>query len=406
MNGENQINRICFLLVTCEEKFKDAEKFTYNENSLSGDIKKLMSTYNNWGELLAVAPRAISGLERLIARSHHPKMDFPIDDKVTPIGGFKHIKYPKSFQTTLLQIGHQGYLALLKAHINIDKIRMYNSNVSGHIKDAVRYLMSQNELYIVNLLPISIWHIKEAAYQSKEYLREVMFWEFGKVLELITETLVLAVRGTKTNKKMELERVGRDWSWFFGLRKTQQAINTAKRRNLEVIQALQEGVEEELTNLRTHWMKLKDFYSNMGVFITKATENLIELIEVVRVIARDLNVLDDDEIFGNLLEKIEKANEASFLVRGVSDMYVNVSIKYIMDQIASQGDIMASIDNSQVKIEEIRNDLMMSGIHDYIKADEISLRTRLVDRHNQINNEYAWTLNCSSPEDRAFIRKE
>ncbi len=99
--------------------------------------------------------------------------------------------------------------------------------------------------------------------------------------------------------------------------------------------------------------------------------------------------MDDDEIFVNLLEKIEKANEASFLVRGVSDMYVNVSVKYIMDEIASQGDIMARIDNSQVKIEEIRNDLMMSGIHDYIKADEISLREKLVDRHNQINNEYA-----------------
>jgi hypothetical protein len=77
-----------------------------------------------------------------------------------------------------------------------------------------------------------------------------------------------------------------------------------------------------------------------------------------------------------------------------------------MDQIASQGDIMASIDNSQVKIEEIRNDLMMSGIHDYIKADEISLRTRLVDRHNQIMDEYQWMLDCSSPEDREFRRKE
>ena len=89
-------------------------------------------------------------------------------------------------------------------------------------------------------------------------------------------------------------------------------------------------------------------------------------------------------------------------------MYVNVSVKYIMDEIASQGDIMASIDNSQVKIEEIRNDLMMSGhrIRDFIKADEISLRTRLVDRHNQIINEYEWMLDCSSPEDREFIRKE
>jgi hypothetical protein len=56
----------------------------------------------------------------------------------------------------------------------------------------------------------------------------------------------------------------------------------------------------------------------MDVFITLATENSIAFIEFVRRIARDLNVLDDDEIFGNLLDKIQKTNEASFLVYRVS----------------------------------------------------------------------------------------
>jgi hypothetical protein len=56
-----------------------------------------------------------------------------------------------------------------------------------------------------------------------------------------------------------------------------------------------------------------EFYSKMDVFITKATENSIAFIEVVRRIATVQNVLDDDEIFGNLLDKIQKTNEASFL---------------------------------------------------------------------------------------------
>ncbi|EFX85321.1 hypothetical protein DAPPUDRAFT_300408 [Daphnia pulex] len=68
-------------------------------------------------------------------------------------------------------------------------------------------------------------------------------------------------------------------------------------------------------------------------------------------------------------------------------MYASVSEKYIMDQIASQGDIMASIDNGQVKIEEIRYDLMMSGIHDYIKADEPhSERSLLIDTIKLLTN--------------------
>jgi hypothetical protein len=217
------------------------------------------------------------------------------------------------------------------------------------------------------------------------------------VIELIQAT-ILCVTVTKHINENELERVELDLKSLSGRRKTRQdvertsALNVAKGNCLEVIRALQEG-RQELENLKRDWSKLKDFYSRMEYFVAKATENSIAFIEVVRVIAKDLNVLDDEEIFVNLLEKIQKANEASFLVRGVSDMYASVSVKYIMDQIASQGDIMARIDNSQVEIEEIRNDLMSAHrIRDYIKADEISLRTRFVDRHNQIMDEYQWML--------------
>ncbi len=89
--------------------------------------------------------------------------------------------HPENFQMTLLQIDHQGYLAFLNAHNNIEKIRMYNSNVSSHnIKDAVRYLMSRNGYYIANLLLISIGLIKEAADRSKEYLQEVWVGKIGE----------------------------------------------------------------------------------------------------------------------------------------------------------------------------------------------------------------------------------
>jgi hypothetical protein len=355
-----------------------------------------MNSYYNWGELLALAPIAVSRLEKLIVMSYQPRMDFRLNTENLSSGSYEFIKYQNNFQTTLLQIGHQGYLAFLNAHVNIDKIRMYNSKVSSHIKDAVRYLMSKNELYIVELLPISLGRIKEAADGNKMLLHQVDS-ELRTVIELIQATIT-CVTITKHVNENELERVELDLKSLSGRRKTRQdvertsALNVAKGNCLEVIRALQEG-RQELENLKRDWSKLKDFYSRMEYFVAKATENSIAFIEVVRVIAKDLNVLDDEEIFVNLLEKIQKANEASFLVRGVSDMYVNVSVKYIMDQIASQGDIMARIDNSQVEIEEIRNDLMSAHrIRDYIKADEISLRTRFVDRHNQIMDEYQWML--------------
>ncbi|XP_046634559.1 uncharacterized protein LOC124313793 [Daphnia pulicaria] len=192
--------------LSCEERYHSSEKFAFDETNLYDEIRTLMKTYYNWGELLAPAPIAISVLGQLILMSNK-RLDFPIDENL-PTGGFKFIKYPKSFRTTLLQISHGGYLAFLKAHTNMDKIRMYNSNVPSHIKDATRYLMSKQELYIVNLLPISLGRIKEAADQSKELSQEVVA-EFTTVMNLIEET-INAVADTKDKKKIKLKRVETD----------------------------------------------------------------------------------------------------------------------------------------------------------------------------------------------------
>jgi hypothetical protein len=101
-------------------------------------------------------------------------MDFRLHTESVSSGRYEFIKlHLKNFQTTLLQIGHQGYSALLNAHVNIDKIRMYNLKVSSHIKNTVRYLMSRNDYYITNLLPVTMGRIEEAVDQNKQMLHEV-----------------------------------------------------------------------------------------------------------------------------------------------------------------------------------------------------------------------------------------
>jgi hypothetical protein len=67
--------------VTCEEKFKNAEKFSFDETSLNTDMRRLMESYHNWGELLAPAPVAISTLGHLIIMSTQ-RLDFPININV------------------------------------------------------------------------------------------------------------------------------------------------------------------------------------------------------------------------------------------------------------------------------------------------------------------------------------
>ena len=46
------------------------------------------------------------------------------------------------------------------------------------------------------------------------------------------------------------------------------------------------------------------------------------------------------------------------------------------------------------------------GIRHFIKADETLLRNNLVERHNEIVNEYRWMLDCDSKEDRQFIQEK
>jgi hypothetical protein len=107
------------------------------------------------------------------------------------------------------------------------------------------------------------------------------------------------------------------------------------------------------------------------------------------------------------MEKVEKANEASFLIHGVSDMYVNVSEKFIMNRIASL-DNMMSIDANKVELKKLQKELIKDtetaseGIRNYIRKDETSLQKKLVDRKNQIMDEYQFMIDCISPEDREF----
>jgi hypothetical protein len=81
------------------------------------------------------------------------------------------------------------------------------------------------------------------------------------------------------------------------------------------------------------------FYYKMEEFIVRATEESKSLTELLTVIARDINLLEDEEIFGNILDKIEKANEASFLVYTECLRYTSMSqksISWIISWIKSQ----------------------------------------------------------------------
>ena len=353
---------------------------------MNGDTRKLMDSYIDWGEHLNAAPLAISVLGKLVVltdqhRHSHNKSSHPRNKLLA------FYNYPKSIRDTFIQITRQGNLAFLKAHRNMENIRSRNTNVlSRYIKDTARYLMSRNQTLINQLLPISMSVIYDAAFQSKQLSTEVVK-EFQILLESI-EKLMIAI------KQMELRR-----------RKAQHVVvrNKSTLQNTkiyykEAIKALKIA-SNELIKLKTAVTQLMTFYTKMSTFITDAT---LESVTFIFTIARDTNNMDDNKLF----DKVQKVIESSYLVHEVTDMYVDVSEMYIIDQIANLENVMKYLGLIQLKNQEelkwsnTKSDA--EGIRHFIKADETLLRNNLVERHNEIVNEYRWMQDCDSEEDRQF----
>ncbi|EFX85325.1 hypothetical protein DAPPUDRAFT_237876 [Daphnia pulex] len=237
---------------------------------------------------------------------------------------------------------------------------------------------------------LSRWNTSKKQSDRSEQLSQGFVPEFRRVRELIEETLVV-VGDTKRDNEFELQKIERDLKTLSRRRKTGQdvvrtnTLNAAKRTHAEKIRALEEGMKE-LGSLKTDWVSLL-----MGGFYYKMEEFI-----VMQSYRRK-----------QISYRIQKANEASFLVYGVSDMYINVSTEHIVDQIASSNQIKTSpVDFRVIVLPKMRDGRASYRIREYIKADETSLREKLADRHNQILNEYQWMIDCSSPEDREFKRKE
>ena len=237
--------------MSCEKKAaKSIENITV---VLEEEITDLVLRYQNWGELLAPAPLAISILGHLILMSNQ-KMDFAIDVS-PPTNGFKHIKYPKSFRSTLLQISHSGYLAFLKAHTNMDEIRVRNSAIPAQIKSAVRYLLSKNEKVIELRLPSTLATIKEIVNKSEVLSREIVN-EFTLVIELIGET-VSALVSTKGDAQIKLDEVGLNRN----LTEMEKKFSEEESAVLEEKKAKLNGLRKRLDHRKDNMM-IRTLYSN------------------------------------------------------------------------------------------------------------------------------------------------
>ncbi|XP_032882289.1 uncharacterized protein LOC116976506 [Amblyraja radiata] len=164
---------------------KMAVRSVTKASDIREDNALFLQPYSNWEQFLMPGPLSVAILGEIIFLSAGE--DFAID-KGMPKEGFKFIKYPKSFRTSLVQVSNEGWEAFQIAHKNMDQIRLLSVTVPTDMKDVVKFLMQKNPKYTEDFLPIPLNSIKSTADKCL-MLSTAVEEKFNAVIRLINELL-------------------------------------------------------------------------------------------------------------------------------------------------------------------------------------------------------------------------
>ncbi|XP_032882291.1 uncharacterized protein LOC116976508 [Amblyraja radiata] len=164
---------------------KTAVRSVTKASDVREDNALFLQPYSNWEQFLMPGPLSVAILGEIIFLS--AGQDFAID-KGMPKEGFKFMKYPKSFRTSLVQVSNEGWEAFQIAHKNMDQIRLLSVTVPTDMKDVVKFFMQKNPKYTEDFLPIPLNSIKSTTDKCLK-LSTVVEEKFNAVIRLINELL-------------------------------------------------------------------------------------------------------------------------------------------------------------------------------------------------------------------------
>ncbi|XP_051868637.1 uncharacterized protein LOC127568668 [Pristis pectinata] len=164
---------------------KEALRSVTKASDVREDSALLLQPYSNWEQFLMPGPLSVAILGEIIFLSAGE--DFAID-KNAPKEGFKHMKYPKSFRASLVQVSNKGWEAFQEAHKNMDQIRLLAVTVPTDMRDVVKFLMQKDPKITEDFLPIPLNSIKTTADKCLK-LSTAVEQKFTGVIHLINELL-------------------------------------------------------------------------------------------------------------------------------------------------------------------------------------------------------------------------
>jgi hypothetical protein len=181
--------------------------------------------------------------------------DFKIDQ--TNPKNIPLLKHPSSFRTTLVQIVNEAYNAFMKAHTNMEKIKLQVSQVPDYVKDCVKIIKSDNKVAIEKFVPRRLECIKNAADNGEKLSAEVA-QAFDSLGQLIQQVL-LAITASQGEKEKEIEAAIKA---NFEDRKRRQEESI--KREKEYLQKEEDDARELLSKGKKYLME--EHNRNKGLF--------------------------------------------------------------------------------------------------------------------------------------------
>ncbi|CAM4950534.1 unnamed protein product [Rotaria socialis] len=143
---------------------------------------------NEWEELMDAGPSSINLMGSVMAIAS--KKDFPLRVDFN----YTHLKYPGSFQTTLMQVSHTMYRALYSAHTNMGIIQINMREIPALLKTAVKLITQASTSLNKAMLPRTLASIGRFTNESAAAARasldhfEILQALLQEVLEVTTLT--------------------------------------------------------------------------------------------------------------------------------------------------------------------------------------------------------------------------
>jgi len=325
------------------------------ENSALDDY----SNFIKWTEYIVPAPMVIALLGELAVLSNQYQ-DFGLE---TPEGAtFKHIQYPKSYKTTLMQICDESYYTFNSAHHNMDQLRQQTARVPRLLSNIVTLLVTGDDEDVHDYLPILLKGIKKIAQDSKSLFHETAE-KFDQTASLIDE-VTLASKYSQGKSEVVLV----------------------------------------LSKLSAQWQRMADFFKMMEQFIGIVEKGLSNIEEK----HKQMSHFAKQSMFGYARESASYA----FVINRFSTGYFKISSGYLLNPMASLKELMAldAKDEHMLmkKKTQLRQqaDAAIAKIKEFGQKEAERTTDSLQEKMKAIDKEFNEILSTQTPgEEQAIIQK-